>query len=41
MNAAIRSGDVYVAESNKFRDFEDYPLPKEAWEQMRSSGDHG
>lgn len=34
----LRSGDVYVGGSNKFRDFEDYLLPREAWEGMRSSG---
>ncbi|MDP9411718.1 MAG: Tn3 family transposase [Actinomycetota bacterium] len=34
----LRSGDVYVGGSNKFRDFEDYLLPREAWEGMRASG---
>lgn len=33
----LRSGDVYVGGSNKFRDFEDYLLPPDAWEGMRSS----
>ncbi|MDP9438195.1 MAG: Tn3 family transposase, partial [Actinomycetota bacterium] len=35
----LRSGDVYVGGSNRFRDFEDYLLPRERWEGMRSSGD--
>ena len=35
----LRSGDVYVAGSNKHRDFEDYLLPRETWGGMRSSGD--
>jgi TnpA family transposase len=35
----LRSGDVYVGGSNRFRDFEDYLLPQEAWEKMRFSGD--
>jgi TnpA family transposase len=35
----LRSGDVYVAGSNKFRDFEDYLLPRDRWEGMLSSGD--
>ena len=34
----LRSGDVYVAGSNRYRDFEDYLLPRDAWEGMRSSG---
>lgn len=34
----LRSGDVYVGGSNKFRDFEDYLLPPDSWEGMRSSG---
>ena len=35
----LRSGDVYVAGSNRFRDFDDYLIPHDAWEGMRSSGD--
>ncbi len=35
----LRSGDVYVGGSGKFRDFEDYLLPRETWEGMHSSGD--
>jgi TnpA family transposase len=34
----LRSGDVYVRGSNRFRDFEDYLIPRERWEGMRSSG---
>jgi TnpA family transposase len=34
----LRSGDVYVRGSNKYRDFEDYLIPRDAWEQMRASG---
>ncbi len=35
----LRSGDVYVGGSNRFRDFEDYLLPRNAWEGMLASGD--
>jgi TnpA family transposase len=35
----LRSGDVYVGGSNRFRDFEDYLVPRERWEGMRASGD--
>jgi hypothetical protein len=35
----LRSGDVYVRGSNRFRDFEDYLIPRERWEAMRASGD--
>ena len=35
----LRSGDVYVGGSNRFRDFEDYLLPRHAWEGMLASGD--
>jgi TnpA family transposase len=35
----LRSGDVYVGGSNRFRDFEDYLLPRDAWEGMLASGD--
>jgi TnpA family transposase len=35
----LRSGDVYVRGSNRFRDFEDYLILRERWEAMRASGD--
>lgn len=35
----LRSGDVYVSGSNKFRDFEAYLMPRDAWETKRDFGD--
>jgi len=36
---ALMSGDVWVSGSNKFKDFEDYLIPRKTWEEMRASGD--
>ena len=33
----LMSGDVWVSGSNKFKDFEDYLLPRETWEQMHAA----
>jgi TnpA family transposase len=35
----LMSGDVWVSGSNKFKDFEDYLLPRDAWEQMHAAGE--
>ena len=36
---ALRSGDVWVPGSRQFKDFEDYLLPKSAFESLLSSND--
>ncbi len=33
----LKSGDVWVSGSNKFKDFEDYLIPRPVWEEMRES----
>jgi TnpA family transposase len=35
----IRSGDVWVSGSRRYRDFDDYLLSKEKWESIRASGE--
>ena len=32
-------GDVWVSGSNKFKDFEDYLLPRDVWKEIRATGD--
>jgi hypothetical protein len=32
---ALRSGDVWVPGSRRYQDFDEYLLPKDAWEEMR------
>jgi hypothetical protein len=36
---ALRSGDLWVQGSRQFKDFEDYLLPKESFNVMRSSNE--
>ena len=33
----LKSGDVWVSGSNKFKDFEDYLIPRPVWEETRAS----
>lgn len=35
----LRSGDVWVSGSRRYRDFDDYLLSKEKWESIRASGE--
>jgi hypothetical protein len=35
----LRSGDLWVAGSQRFRDFEDYLLPREAWQPMLTAAE--
>jgi TnpA family transposase len=37
LRSCLRSGDVWVAGSKQFQDFEDYLLPASSWQQMRFS----
>ncbi len=35
----LKSGDVWVPGSRKYADFEDYLLPRSAWERMKENGE--
>ena len=37
LRSGLRSGDIWVAGSKQFQDFEDYLLPDSSWQSMRSS----
>ena len=38
LRSGLRAGDIWVAGSRQFKDFEDYLLPTPTWQELRRSG---
>lgn len=39
LRSTLRSGDMWVVGSRQYKDFEDYLLPQNAWQQLRQTGE--